>query len=111
MLTGTIASPGCSDVDRSAGGIGRPGNFLEINVDILTTAPVSASLGVLRAFDTTVNENQTLGIFISETVGNLNVHTVHSVRDVSLNTLYNSGSIVDARNGGAGMEGSAECSG
>ena len=64
-----------------AGGIGRPDNLLEINVDIIPTAG-GASLGVLRAFDITVEESQTQGIFISETTGNLNVHTVHSVRDV-----------------------------
>jgi len=101
VLNGTIANPLCSDVNRLVGGIGRSGNFLETNVDILPSGG-GAALGVLRAFDITVEEAQTLGIFISETVGNLNVHTVHSVRDVALNTLPNSGSIVDARNGGAG---------
>ena len=101
QLSGSISSPSCIDADLPQGGIGRPDNWLETDVDIIPTAS-GADLGVLRAFDITVLELQTEGIFISEVHGNLNVHTVHSVRDVGLNTLPNSGSIVDARNGGAG---------
>ena len=100
-LSGTIADPGCVDLSLPVGGIGRPDNWLETDVDIIPTASGPA-LGVLRAFDITVDEPQTQGIFISEVHGNLNVHTVRSVRDVALNTLPSSGSIVDARNGGAG---------
>ncbi len=78
----------------SVGGIGTATNYLEIDVDVLDGAP----LGVLRAFD--FFAASTPGIFLSETDGDLQVHTVWTVNDVSLHTV--DGSINDARNGGAG---------
>ena len=78
------------------GGIGTPTNWLEIDVDVLNGSP----LGVLKAFDNTTANSD--GIYITETSGDLKVHTVHSLKDVALGTL--NGSIVDARNGGAGDE-------
>ena len=67
------------------GGIGTPGNFLEINV----------GTGVLNAFDRLAAT--TSGIFLTETIGDLRVDTVWTRGDVSLTTV--AGSIIDARNG------------
>src|SRR5207244_8377258 len=76
------------------GGIGTPDNFLEINVDVLNTgAP-----GVLRAYDTFATS--TLGVFLTETSGDMKIDTVDTKGDTSLVTL--AGSIVGARLGGAG---------
>jgi hypothetical protein len=74
------------------GGIGTPTDFLEINVDR------NNGTGVLNAFDTNAPSNG--GIWISELVGDFKVDTVQSKADVSLRTV--DGSIVDARNAGAG---------
>lgn len=96
---------------EGTGGIGTRSNFLEINVDVLNGA--GSNLGVLRAFDTASGFN-TEGIFITEvlragdvaavlgaeTAGDLKVHTVDTKGDVTLATQ--NGSIVDARNNGAG---------
>ena len=79
------------------GGIGTPNKWLEIDVDVRNGAP----LGVLKAFDTNPTASSA-GIYITETSGDLKVHTVHSLSDVALGTL--NGSIVDARSGGAGDE-------
>jgi len=74
------------------GGIGEAGNFLEINADLSLTGS-----GVLRAFDTTAAS--TNGIFIDEVVGDLRVHSVETLGNVSLRTT--GGSIIDARNDAA----------
>ena len=84
------------------GGIGLPTNFLEINVD-----SAGGSLGVLRAFDTAADDDKTLGIYLDEVAGDMKVHTVWTEGDNSLTTgnvslRSRAGSIVDARNGGAG---------
>jgi hypothetical protein len=107
QLNGTISNPMPLDVDRAYGNIGRPGNFLEINVDIIPTAPVDPALGVLRAFDTTAVKNY--GIFLDEMTGNMNVHTIWTVGDDFLDTgnvtlRSRAGSIVDGRANGAGDE-------
>ena len=101
------------------GGIGTPDNFLETNVDILHGS--GATLGVLRAFDTSASSN-TKGIFITEvlagtethslldalvpavqneTVSDLEVDTIHTIgNSASLGNVTlatETGSIVDAR--------------
>ena len=76
----------------SFGGIGNAGNYLEIDVDVLN------GVGVLKAFD--IHAASTPGIFLAETSGDLEVHTVWTTNDVSMYTI--DGSINDARNGGAG---------
>ena len=68
----------------TTGGIGTPGNFLEINV----------GTGVLNAFDRLAAT--TSGIFLTETIGDMRVDTVWTRGDVTLTTV--AGSIVDARN-------------
>src|SRR5262249_26214297 len=102
-ITGTAA-------DKSGrGGIGTPGNFLETNVDAN-----GAPLGVLNATDTASDRapfkvlsppfspapSGTYGIFLTETIGDMKIDTVHTKGDVSLATV--AGSLVDARNNGAG---------
>ena len=93
------------------GGIGMPNNFLEINVDA-----AGGSLGVVKAFDTAADDDKTFGIYLDEVAGDMKVHTVETAGDtcnvsglndgctdtgnVSLRTR--AGSIVDARNNGAG---------
>ena len=72
----------------TTGGIGLPGNFLEINV----------GTGVLNAFDRLAAS--TLGIYLTETDGDMRVDTVWTRGDAALTTV--AGSIRDARNGGAG---------
>jgi len=94
-VVGEVLNPTLLDIDALLGGIGSPGNFLEINVDILNGV---GGLGVLRAFDTTANS--TLGIFLDEVVGDLHVHTVQTITDISLRTV--DGSILDSRNDGLG---------
>ena len=82
----------------SQGGIGTPGNFLEIDSD--RNGVRGTVTGTLRAMDVEANEpsvDSTLGIFITEMVGDLNVELVHTVLgDVSLATSVGTGSIVDA---------------
>jgi len=109
-ITMTAGDNGIGGVEGQ-GGVGTRSNFLEINVDVLDGA--GPDLGVLRAFDTASGFN-TEGIFITEvlragdvaavlgteTAGDLKVHTVDTKGDVSLATQ--NGSIVDARNNGAG---------
>jgi hypothetical protein len=107
QLTGTSA-------DMSGrGGIGTPGNFLEIHVNAN-----GAPLGVLNATDTASATNDwkvlplsqvhepaptgTYGIFLTQTAGDMEVGTVITKGDVSLATV--AGSIVDARMGGAGLD-------
>ena len=84
------------------GGIGLPGNFLEIDVDAN-----GGPLGVLRAFDTAADDDKTSGIYLDEVAGDMKVHTVHTAGDDALSTgnvalRTRNGSIVDARNGGSG---------
>ena len=78
---------------EGVGGIGEPGNFLEITVNA-----DGGPLGVLNAFDT--NAATTQGVFLTQTVGDMEIDTVTTKGDVSLVTRR--GSLVDARNGGAG---------
>lgn len=75
------------------GGIGTPTNFLEIDVNIAGSG--AGTPGVLRAFDTTALT--TAGIFLDEITGDLNVHTVWTLRDVSMRTRE--GSILDFKPG------------
>ena len=83
VINPTIAPSGL------VGGVGRTGNFLEIDVDNRNLGQ-----GVLRAYDTTATSSQ--GIFLDEVAGDLRIHTVHTINDVSLRTV--NGSIIDARN-------------
>ncbi|MGB7963803.1 MAG: hypothetical protein WCF12_12730, partial [Propionicimonas sp.] len=82
------------------GGIGTPTNFLETNVDL------TQATGTLNAFDRLVPARTgtmttgTLGIFLTETIGDLTLDTVWTSADASLATL--AGSVVDGRNNGAG---------
>src|SRR6185503_15631710 len=96
----TAADAQCAALVPAAplGGIGTQANFLEINVDVLN----SATPGVLRAYDTFATS--TAGVYLTETVNDMKVHTVDTKGDSSLVTL--GGSIVDAR-GGAGGENTA----
>ncbi|MBK5565794.1 hypothetical protein [Ensifer sp. SSB1] len=95
QVAAQVLNPTLLDINSPLGGIGLPTDFLEINVDIRNGV---GGLGVLRAFDTTADS--TLGIFLDEVAGDLLVHTVHTTRDISLRTV--AGSILDARNNGAG---------
>ena len=83
------------------GGIGMPTNFLEIDVDAN-----GGPLGVLRAFDTAADDDQTAGIYLDEVIGDLKVHGLHrgddSLSTGNVSLRRRAGSIVDARNGGAG---------
>ena len=88
------------------GGIGLPTDFLEINVDRNNGADRrSASC---KAYDTAADDALTLGIYLDELVGAMKVFTVWtagsagslSTGNVSLRTV--NGSILDARNNGAG---------
>jgi hypothetical protein len=99
-----------SGADKSGrGGVGTPGNFLEINVD-----GIGGALGVLNVTDTASATTAfsystppfnpagsgTYGVFLTETVGDMKIDTVDTHGDVTLSTA--AGSLVDARNGGAG---------
>ena len=75
------------------GGVGNLGNFLEIQVNHLGGTP-----GVLTVEDTAAPF--TLGVYITQTSGNLWVNTVHTNGSAALTTL--AGSILDGRNGGLG---------
>ena len=109
MTAGNNQITGTS-VDRSGrGGIGSPGNFLEINVDAN-----GGLLGVLNATDTASATTPfsdtsppfdsaasgTYGVFLTETAGDMKIDTVHTKGDVTLATA--AGSLVDARSNGAG---------
>ena len=88
------------------GGIGLPTDFLEINVDRNNGA--GPTIGVLKAYDTAADDALTLGIYLDELVGSMMIFTVWaagsagslSTGNVSLRTV--NGSILDARNNGAG---------
>jgi hypothetical protein len=102
-----ITGPDLAENKSGRGGIGTPGNFLEINGNANAGEP---DLGVLNATDTASNTTGfninspphnpagagTFGIFMTETVGDMNVGLVHTKGDVSLVTKVGSGSIVDA---------------
>ena len=75
------------------GGVGNLANFLEIQVNHLGGTP-----GVLTVEDTAAPF--TLGVYITQTSGNLWVNTVHTNGSAALTTL--AGSILDGRNGGLG---------
>ena len=93
------------------GGIGLPYDFLEIHVNA-----DGGDLGVLNAFDTQVSgaaaydltlplatlppASKTFGIFINESIDDMQIDTVQSKGNVSLSTF--AGSLLDARNGGSG---------
>jgi len=82
----------------------------------LTRTPNGAPLGVLNATDTASATTAyvtlsppfdpagvgTFGVFLTETLGDMKVDTVHSKGNASLATV--AGSIVDARSGGAGLD-------
>ena len=78
---------------EGVGGIGERSNFLEINVDA-----DGGPLGVLKAFDFAAPVTD--GVFLTETEGDMKIHSVTTNGDASLVTRR--GSLVDARNGGAG---------
>ena len=86
---GTVDAPGGFDDGLPTGGIGEAGNFLEIDTDLVA----GASTGVLRAFDTTAAASA--GIFLDEVIGDMPVHSIETIADVSLRTT--GGSIIDAR--------------
>ena len=76
------------------GGVGTPANFLELQVNHSGgTTP-----GLLTVEDTAAP--LTLGVWVTETSGNLWVNTVHTNGNAALTTL--AGSILDGRNGGLG---------
>ena len=75
------------------GGVGNLANFLEIQVNHLGGTP-----GVLTVEDTAAPF--TLGVYVTQTSGNLWVNTVHTNGSAALTTL--AGSILDGRNGGLG---------
>ena len=105
VVPGTAAVPNCYDDDQTLGGVGRPTNWLEINVDILDRPNGVPGPGVVRIFDTFADTTE--GVFVGETVHDLKVHTIHTLHDVSRGRSPAPGSIVDARNGGAGIENGA----
>ena len=78
----------------SSGGIGEANDYLEINTDR------NNGSGVLNAFDNRAATPGHGGIFIDELTGDMELDTVHSIGDVGLRTV--GGSILDARNAGAG---------
>ncbi len=78
---------------EGVGGIGERSNFLEINVDSTQTPG-----GVLNAFDFAAPVTD--GVFLTETTGDMKIDSVTTNGDASLVTR--NGSLVDARNGGAG---------
>ena len=100
------------------GGVGTPGDFLEIQVN--ADAATLSTLGVLTIYDDNAalapwNINSlpnsgatnnvgaasgTFGVFLTQTTGDLQVNTVFTHGDASLVTR--AGSIRDARNSGAG---------
>ena len=97
-LTAGDNNLGQPNSQSGAGGIGTPEDFLTIHVNVLDGT--GTGLGVLNAFDTAAASTQ--GVFITETIGDLEVDTVTTNGDVSLAT--ENGSILDARNGGVGMD-------
>ena len=94
LALSTPSSPQCFADSNPLGGVGTPQNFLETNVDVLN----SVVPGVMRVLDYWAAATQ--GVFIGETVNDLKIHTIRTLGDISART--ESGSIVDARNGGAG---------
>ena len=76
------------------GGVGNLGNFLEIQVN----RTAAGTPGVLTIDDTAAPF--TLGVYVTQTSGNLWVNTVHTNGSAALTTL--AGSILDGRNGGLG---------
>ncbi|GAB3043216.1 hypothetical protein GCM10027052_26710 [Parafrigoribacterium mesophilum] len=83
------------------GGIGLPGNFLEIQVNA-----VGGPLGDLDADDTAADDDKTAGIYLDQVAGDLQVGLVHTAGDASLATgnvslRSRAGSILDAQNDAA----------
>ena len=83
------------------GGIGLPDNFLEIHVNA-----VGGPLGDLDAFDTAADDDKTLGIYLDQVAGDLQIGIVHTAGDDSLTTgnvslRSRAGSILDAQNDAA----------
>ena len=56
------------------GGIGMPGNFLEIDEDTIA----GGTLGHVDAHDLAANDAQTLGIYLDEVAGDMNVGMVET---------------------------------
>jgi hypothetical protein len=73
----------------NGGGVGTPGNYLEIDVDVRDD-----QTGALTVFDISSGLN-TPGVYVIETWSDLRVDLVWTIQDVSLVTL--DGSILDAR--------------
>ncbi|HEV8460189.1 MAG TPA: Calx-beta domain-containing protein [Gaiellaceae bacterium] len=100
------------------GGVGTPGDFLEIQVN--ADAAALGTLGVLTINDDNANRTAwsigslpngastnnlgsgsgTFGVFLTQTSGDLQINTVYTHGDASLVT--SAGSIRDARNNGSG---------
>ncbi|MEO6494544.1 MAG: hypothetical protein ABIP99_17070 [Ilumatobacteraceae bacterium] len=83
------------------GGIGLPGNFLEIQVNA-----VGGPLGDLDAYDTAADDDKTAGIYLDQVAGDLQIGVVHTAGDNSLGTgnvslRTRAGSILDAQNDAA----------
>jgi RTX calcium-binding nonapeptide repeat (4 copies) len=104
---------GDTDDKSGRGGIGTPGNFLEVNVD-----SDGVVLGVINATDTasaTTPFNYaalpfnpagtgTYGVFLTETVGDMKIDIIQTKGDVALSSV--AGSLVD-RSGGVGGDDAA----
>ena len=93
-----LGQPGSAS---GVGGIGLPGNFLEIQVNA-----VGGPLGDLDAYDTAADDDKTAGIYIDQVAGDLQVGIVHTAGDTSLTTgnvslRSRAGSILDAQNDAA----------
>ena len=104
---------GDSNDQSGRGGVGTPGNFLEINVDAN-----GGALGILNVTDIASDTHTwlyssvpfdpantgTFGVFLTETTGDMKIGTVKTQGDVTLATV--AGSLVDARGvGGIGADG------
>ena len=99
LRTASATAPLCFDDNKALGGVGRTNNWVETDVD---TRNGVGPLGVVRIFDTFADF--TRGVFIGETKHDLKVHTIDTLGDVAARTEHFSGSIVDARNGGSGLD-------
>ncbi|WP_203230655.1 calcium-binding protein [Agromyces humi] len=93
-----LGEPGSAS---GTGGIGLPGNFLEIQVNA-----VGGPLGDLDAYDTAADDDKTAGIYIDQVAGDLQIGIVHTEGDDPLSTgnvslRSRAGSILDAQNDAA----------
>ena len=81
------------------GGIGMPGNFLEVDADTIA----GGTLGHITADDLAADDDSTLGIYLDEVAGDMNVDVIETAGDDDLSTgnvslRSRAGSIVDALN-------------